>query len=91
MAVRGLHRDDGDHGRRGQLAQRCQLGTLDVLHRHRDAGADPVLVVQRRGARIAGRQLQPPGRRLVPDGHGLVHLLRSEVLRRLLRRAVLHP
>ena len=35
------------------------------------------------------RRLQPKGRRLVPLGHELVHLLGSDVLRGVLRRAVL--
>ena len=33
--------------------------------------------------------LQQAGRHLVPLGHGVVHLLRGDVLRRVLRRAVL--
>ena len=41
-------------------------------------------------ARERGRQVQQAGGRLVPLGHELVHLLRGDVLRRVLRRAVLH-
>ena len=37
------------------------------------------------------RLLQQEGRRVVPLEHELVHLLRGDVLRGLLRRAVLHP
>ena len=36
-----------------------------------------------------GRPLQRAGRPLVPHGHDVVHLLRGDVLRRVLRRAVL--
>ena len=46
-------------------------------------------LVRRRDPRVRGRQVRPLGRRLVPLGHELVHLLRGDVLRRVLRRAVL--
>ena len=41
--------------------------------------------------RIGAPALQQEGRRVVPLEHELVHLQRGHVLRRVLRRAVLHP
>ena len=46
-------------------------------------------LVRRRDPRIGGRQVQPLGGRVVPLGDELLHLLRGDVLRRVLRRAVL--
>ncbi len=51
--------------------------------------ADAVRLVRPRDRRIRAPPLQQEGRRLVPLGHELVHLLRGDVLRRVLRRAVL--
>ena len=50
-----------------------------------------VRLVRHRDRRVRGPPLQQEGRPLVPLEHELVHLLRGDVLRRVLRRAVLHP
>ena len=56
----------------------------------RCADLHAVRLVRHRRPRERRRQVQPAGRRLVPLGHGLVHLFRGDVLRGLLRGAVLH-
>ena len=50
-----------------------------------------VRLVRHRDRRVRASPLQQEGRPLVPLGDELVHLLRGDVLRRVLRRAVLHP
>ena len=67
----------------------ADVGRYGVLRRFRPARVHDVPLVRRRGARIRGRQVRQVGGRLVSLGHELVHLLGSDVLRRVLRRAVL--
>ena len=55
------------------------------------AARDAVRLVRHGDRRIRGAPVQQAGGRVVPLEHELVHLLRGDVLRRVLRRAVLHP
>ena len=83
---RAVHRDV----RPGQLAQRGELGQGDVLRRPRACLA--AILFKWFGDVIResiSRLLQQAGGHLVPHGHGVVHLFRGDVLRRVLRRAVL--
>ena len=54
---------------------------------YRDDGG----LVRPRDRRVRASALQQEGRQLVPLEHELVHLQRGDVLRGVLRRAVLHP
>ena len=79
------------HLRRRPVDQRRTTGaSTSLLFGLHPAGPVPAVpVVRRRHRRERGRAVQPPHRPLVPLEHELVHLLRGDVLRRLLRRAVL--
>ncbi len=50
-----------------------------------------VRLVRHRDRRVGAPALQQEGRHVVPLEHELVHLQRGDVLRGVLRRAVLHP
>ena len=63
---------------------------VGARRRPRCAGLHVVRLVWHGRPRKRRRPLQPAGRRLVPLGHELVHLLGSDVLRGVFRRALLH-
>ena len=66
-----------------------ERGTVDRLPRPRRRGLHVLRLVRHGHQRERGRPLQRRRGSLVPHGHELVHLLRGDVLRGLLRRAVL--
>ena len=66
-------------------------GTWVAARRLRRLGLRAAAVVPRGDRRKRRRPVQRAHRRLVPLEHELVHLLGGDVLRRLLRRAVLGP
>ena len=90
LADRRLDRAVHHVGGQRSVAEPVRAGALDRAHRLRDSARDDLWLVQRRDRREPARPLQPEGRFLVPLGHELVHLLGGHVLRRILRRAVLH-
>ena len=85
----GLDRPVHDDARRGVVAERHSRRPVDRDGRLRRPARDAVRLVRHRHRRERGRPLQPQGRRVVPLGDELVHLLRGHVLRRVLRHAVL--
>src|SRR5580765_1836487 len=62
---------------------------LSGADRLRDPGVHDGALVRRRHQRIRGRQVRPLGGHFISLGDELVHLLRSDVLRRILWSALL--
>ena len=60
-------------------------------HRARDGRVHVLRLVRHGHRREPGRAVQRGRGPLVPHGNDVVHLLRGDVLRRVLRRALLHP
>ncbi len=73
----------------GQWINGHGWGAYSLLLGPRDLAASLFAVVPPGHRRERGRPVQRPRRRVVPLEHELVHLLGGDVLRRLLRRAVL--
>ena len=91
LADHGLARAAADGLRRGVLVQPVPGRAVDGRRRVRDPRLHAVRMVRHGDRRVRAPAVQPEGGPVVPLEHELVHLLGGDVLRRVLRRAVLHP
>ena len=92
LALPGAHRHRPvlRHPRRRAVGERPRLGRLgDAVRLSSDVGGSCCRAGSARPSPRARAGCTAPRRRLVPLEHELVHLLGGDVLRRLLRRAVL--
>ena len=89
LAARRLVRAAAARARRRAVDERGRRGSVARAGRIRRAADDDVRLVRHGDRRVGEAALQPQGGHVVPLEHGLVHLLRGDVLQRVLRRALL--